>query len=136
MSATRDLRSNLSSDLFFYSEFTVNDTLTGFALDTADYDGGIMLSFAVPAYTDGSYTIEMYQSDNESMNGKVLLSSENLIGSIPVLTSVTNEGDSLETLGIVGTQRYVQANVEGTSITTGASILIMANKMHEILPVT
>jgi hypothetical protein len=138
MSATRDLRSNVNVDLVFYRQFLSNETHPSSILDTADYDGGIMFSFAVYKYVDGTYTTTIYESDDSAMSGATVVSTENLIGPISdlVFTSDTLEQGPMPAIGIVGTKRYVQARITSTAITTGAEITGIANKIPEILKAT
>jgi hypothetical protein len=138
MSATRDLRSNVNVDLVFYRQFLSNETHSGSILDTADYNGGVMFGFAVRQYADGTYTTTIYESDDSAMSGATVVSSENLIGSISdlVFTANTFPQGPMPTIGIVGTKRYVQARITSTSVTVGAEITGIANKIPEILKAT
>jgi hypothetical protein len=137
MTAVRDLKNNVDVDLNEYVEILANNSTAGTILDTADYDSGIMFCFAVPDYGDGTYSINMYESDDKSMTTEALIPDEKLIGSISdlVFTSVTNQGDPVKTLGIVGTKRYVRPVITSTSVATGATLFISINKVHEILPI-
>jgi hypothetical protein len=137
MTAVRDLKNNVDVDLSKYIEILADGSTTGTILDTADYDSGIMFCFAIPDYGDGTYSINMYESDHISMSTQTIIPDEKLIGSTSdlVFTSATSQGDAVKTLGIVGTKRYVRPIIASTGATTGATFFISINKVHEILPI-
>jgi hypothetical protein len=122
MSATRDLRSNIASDLHYYNEILSDGTSSGAILDTADYDSGIMFNFGVVDYGDGTYTVTIYESDDSGMSTSNPISSTSLIGSTSdlIFTSATGQGNPMNNVG---------------GVTTGAILYIGINKKHEILPV-
>ncbi|MGD9276243.1 MAG: hypothetical protein PVJ67_03670 [Candidatus Pacearchaeota archaeon] len=132
----RDMRSNVASDLGFYAAISTNTTTTGQIIDTADYDSGVMFSFAALAYTDGTYTPLITESDNSGMAGATQVPDTNLIGTeaAAALSAATTVGSSMTTLGIGNTKRYVQISIVSTGVTTGATITATTSKMPELKP--
>jgi hypothetical protein len=136
MSALRDIKNNIESDLAYYDSIVGNATLSGYILDTANHAGGIMFSFAAPEYTSGTYTIDFLRhSDDSGMAGAVDIPDNSIIGSKSdiVFTSKTNKGDSLLTLGIIGTKRYVQLKMAGSGTVT---LVVYTTKISEYLPIS
>lgn len=134
---TRDIRSDILQQLAFNGSITTNTTTNGVAIDTADYDLGVMFGFCSPVYTDGTYTPVLEQSDNSDMSGASDIPDSQLIGTEAnaVISALTQPGESLKTIGLIGTKRYIRVKIVSTSVTTGARITIFASKKGEVLPV-
>jgi hypothetical protein len=135
----RDLKNNIAADLGFYAVISSNTTTAGQIVDTANYDGGVMFSFAALAYTDGVYTPLLEESDDSGMSGAVTIPAARIIGLasavVTALGAATTLGAALATLGITWTKRYVRLSLVSTVVTTGATIVAMTHKVPEIKPV-
>jgi hypothetical protein len=137
MSELRDLKNNVESDLAFYAVLTSTDSEYGYILDTSHYGSGIMFSFGAPEYTSGNgFLNNLQHSDDSGMAGAVDIPDENIIGSKSDInfSAITAEGDSLKTLGIVGTKRYIRFRIEWGG-GGGGTILVITSKIPEYLPV-
>jgi hypothetical protein len=137
MSELRDLKNNLASDALDFKEILGDGATNSSILDTAHYDSGIMFSFACPDYGDGTYSFALYESDDSGMSGKTLVPADQIIGSLStiIFTSQTSIGDKLSSIGVIGSKRYLQMEVTASGVTTGATIVVVANKVPEYLPV-
>jgi hypothetical protein len=133
---SRDLRSNIASDLGFYAAITTDTTTAGQIVDTADYDSGIMFSFAAPVYSAGTFTPLIEESDDSGMAGATAVPDSSLIGTEAgaALSAQTAVGDSMTTLGIVCTKRYVRVSIVSTGTANG-TITATTSKMPELKPV-
>lgn len=132
-----DIRSNLETQMVFNATISSNTTTAGTIIDTANYDGGIMVSFAASAWTDGTYTPLLEESDDSGMSGAVAVSDDKLIGTeaAAALSAATSAGGLWKTIGFFSTLRYVRVSIVSTGVTTGASIIATATKLAEIMPV-
>jgi hypothetical protein len=135
--ATRDIRSNLEGQLVFNATVSSDTTTAGTIIDTADYDGGIKLDFIVSAYTDGTYTPLLQESDDSGMSGATDIPDAALIGTEAgaALSAVTADTEVLKSLGFFSNKRYVQVSLVSTAVTTGATLQVVAQKMPEVTPV-
>lgn len=132
----RDLKDNVAVDMNFYHKFTASNTHTGAVLDTAHYDSGIMFCFAAPVWVDGTYTPNLRESDTGTGDWSTI-PAEQLIGTIAdaTLSAATAEGDAMPTIGLLSTKRFVELEVEGTAVSSGATVVVTVNKMPELKPV-
>lgn len=135
--ATRDIRSNLEGQLVFNATVSSDTTTAGTIIDTADYDGGIKLDFIASAYTDGTYTPLLQESDDSGMAGATDIPDAALIGTEAgaALSAATADTEVLKSLGFFSNKRYVQVSLVSTAVTTGATLQVVAQKMPEVTPV-
>lgn len=132
----KDLASNLRPVLAMNANITTNTTTAGSIIDTANFDAGVMFDVMCPVYTDGTYTAALYHSDDSGMSGEVVVPTENLIESLPVLTAANVAGAVIQKVGIFGTLRYVRLKIVSTSVTSGARITSTVTMKGDILPVS
>jgi hypothetical protein len=136
----RDLRNNIRADLLAFGEITGSGITPGQIIDTVPYNSGIMFSLAAPIYADGEYSAFIEESDDPGMSDADTITDGDprLIGSTfdTKLTSQTNVGDKLGTLGVVGTKRYVQVSIVAAGVSSGATIVFISNLKPDILAVT
>lgn len=135
--ATRDIASDLSPWLALKATISSDTTTAGTAFDMSNYDPGYMFFIKATAYTDGTYTLNLQDSPDNSVwtavaTVKLILPED---GSAPALTEVTAAGDQLQRIGAFSTNRYVRASVVSTSTTSGASIEVYMAKKGELKPV-
>jgi len=133
---SRDLRSNIASDLGFYAVINSDTTTTGQIVDTADYDGGVMFSFAAIVYASGTFTPLIEEDDDPTMATATAVADSSLIGTEAdaALSAATAVGTSMTTLGVVCTKRYVRVSIVSTGTADG-TIVATTNKTPEIKPV-
>ncbi len=132
-----DIRSNLQTQMVFNAAISTNTTTAGTIMDTADYDGGMMISVAAQAWSDGTYVISLTESDDSAMSGAVAIADAKLIGTEAgiTLTAATVAGALMGTIGFFSTLRYVQVSFVSTGTSSGATIFATATKTPETLPV-
>ena len=134
--ATRDIASDLGPYLAQKATISSDTTTAGTAFDMANYDPGYMFFIKATAYTDGTYTLNLQDSPDNSVwtavPAKKLILPE---GAAPALTEVTAAGDQLQRIGAFSTDRYVRASVVSTSTTSGAAIEVYMVKKGELKPV-
>jgi hypothetical protein len=136
MSELRDIKNNIETDLAFYRQFTANGSWNGYILDTAHYESGIMFSFAVIDYTDGTYTVTIQESDDSGMSGATTVTSNNVIGSLSDLIFTADTGVPMVTIGIIGTKRYVRLKILLTGQTVpNTKMTVNTSKIPEYKPV-
>ncbi|MEV4974444.1 hypothetical protein [Streptomyces scopuliridis] len=105
-------------------------TATGTVVDRAD--GGLMyqdamVTIVTGAITDGTHTVDIKESDDNSTWSSV--ASSDLQGAEPALTS-SSGGSSTIDIGYKGTKRYLRVDVAVATATTGgvyAAVVTLAN---------
>ncbi len=134
--AVNDIRSNLKRTIVMSTVITTDTTtVTGTILDTANYELGLMFDALSPSYTDGTYTLQIVESDDSGMSGSTVVTGDKLIGPLPVVSAGIAQGTDLDTVGVISTKRYVRANVVSTATSSGATIEISATQKAENMPV-
>ena len=134
--AVKDIRSNVKQNLAFEPQVISTDTTTtGAILDTADFELGLMFAVNASAYTDGTYTLLIEESDDSGMSGAVAVTGDKLIGTLPALAAAVAEGDALETVGVISNLRFVRASIVSASTATGATIFVVSTQVAETMPV-
>lgn len=134
---TRDIRSNLISEIAFdVQAISTDTTTTGGIIDTANYDGGVMFTLLCSAYTDGTYTPLLYEDDASDMSTKTAVADANLIGTEAgaAVSAATTEGEVLTSLGAFGTKRYLRLDIVSTSTSSGATIGAIFTGSPEVKP--
>lgn len=134
--AVKDIRSNIEHVLMFTGNITTDTTTIGAILDTANFELGLMFSLTAIAYVDGTYTLELLESDDPGMAGAVPIAGDKLIGPLPVLSGVSIIGDRIQTVGIISNLRFVQGNIVSTGVSSGSNINIDALQKGESVPLT
>lgn len=138
--SVRDLKNNIETNLAAYEVITSPGFYSGQVVDTSHYDSGIMFSLSAPAYVDGEYSAVIDEADNPAMTDSDTITDgdSRLIGSTfdTKITSQTNVGDQLGTLGVVGTKRYVRISIAASDVSSGATVIFFTNLKPELLPVS
>lgn len=133
-----DIRSDLLPQAAFDNAFTTNTTVNGSAIDTADFDGGIVFTAYAPDgdFTDGTYTLSLEQDDNSGFSSATAVPSENLISDTPPITITAGDalGGTLVSLGAFGVERFLRLVVVSTGVSTGARVIATVHKKAEISP--
>jgi hypothetical protein len=111
----------------------------GQVIDTANYDSGIMFSLSAPVYSGGDFSALIEEADNPAMTDADIITNGDprLIGTTfdAQITAQTNVGDSLGTLGVVGTKRYVRISIVAEGVLSNATIVFFSSLKPELLPV-
>lgn len=133
--AVKDIRSNMEHVLILASSIATDTTTLGVILDTANFELGLMFSTTVIVYVDGTYTLELLESDDPAMVGAVSINGDKLIGALPSLSAESIPGETVQTVGVIGNLRYVQGNIVSVSTSSGANVNIDAFQKGELKPV-
>lgn len=134
----KDIRSDLVPEATLIEVISASTTTTGAIIDTAAYDGGIVMTLGVAKYTDGTYNFAFAESDASNMGSSNAIADANMIGTEAglVLSAVSADNAVLPSIGFVGTKRYIQVTVTSTAVTTGATVFGVAMKRPEVMPAT
>lgn len=133
--AVKDIRSNLLEIVALVRTIASIGTITGAILDTADFELGLMFSVNVTTFGAGeTVTLILEESDDSGMSGATVISGDQLIGTLPVLTAVVAEGATLETVGVISNKRFVRASIS-TVTTNSSTIVVTATQKAENMPV-
>ena len=130
-----DIKSDLLVLLAMIETITTDTTTSGDIIDTANFELGIMFAMAVANFTDGSYELQIFESDDDGMSGATVVSGDQLIGDLPTLVAATAGGAAQSTVGVISHLRYLQARIVSTITTVGADVVISATQKGETLPI-
>ena len=134
--AVKDIKSNLLQSLALVPGVIATDTTTAGAIfDTADNELGLMFGVNVSAYTDGTYTLLLEESDDSGMSGAVAITGDKLIGTLPAVSAAIASGATIPTVGVISNLRYVRASIVSSSTSTGATAEVIATQKAELMPV-
>lgn len=132
----KEIVSKLKSRLAMYGAISTNTNTDGAAIDCQGIQGGLMLAMSVLARTDGTYELQILESDDSGMAGATVVDSSQLYspdGDVsPAVSAADSEGDALVEVGVLFTKRYVAARVVSTSVTTGGTVAVFAVEAPDI----
>lgn len=131
----RDIRSDLEPKLAFLAIINSDTTTNGAIIDTEAYDLGIVFNFICTVFGVGTYTPVIEESADSGMSGANDVADANLVGTEAgaALSAVTAAGANLNSIGIVGTKRYVRVKIASVTSTT-TTIVATFNGAPEIVP--
>lgn len=134
--AIRDIKNNLTQFNGFSAVIATDTTTAGAIFDTADYELGFMVGLFAAAYTDGTYTVLIEESEDAGMSGAVTVSSDKIIGTLADLTvtAVAALGDVIPTVGVFSNLRYIRVSIVSVSTSTGATIILPVTEAAELVP--
>jgi len=135
--AVKDIRSDLlAKSAFDVQAISTDTTTTGAIIDTADFDSGVMFTLICSAYTDGTYTPLIEEGDAANLSDASAVADANLVGTEAgaALSAASAEGANLNTIGVVGTKRYIRLSIVSTSTSSGATVGAIFHGCPEILP--
>lgn len=92
-------------------------------IDTQGY-GALEFVLNVAARTDGTYTIALEHGDNSALSDAAAPDATDILGTLAATAIST--ANTVKRVGYVGNKRYVRANVVSTSVTTGATVGVLA----------
>ena len=114
--ASMDFKNNVLIAHSIAPAVRTNGTVNGTGVDLLGYEGAAMI-FHAGAWTDGSHTPSLQESDDNSSFSAV--AAADLHGSF---TAVTGSGqqNATQIVGYKGSKRYVRASLLTSGATTGA----------------
>lgn len=138
--AINDIESTLQPRTVLNDNITTNTTTNGSILDTADFELGLVFYLGTANFTDGSYELQLFESDDPAMAGAVQIVAPKILPTTNVANSITQSaavpgGGILQKIGAFSNLRYVQPRVISTGVTTGALISVIAVQKGELSPV-
>jgi hypothetical protein len=110
-----------------------NETNAGSIIDTADYDLGVYFLGVITAWVDGTHTLLIEEGDDSGLSDAATVATAKLIGALPAYTAIHANGDTVLSVGVHSTKRYVRASFVSTGVTTGATGSLFAVKGGELL---
>jgi hypothetical protein len=132
--AVRDQVTKMNGYQGNYDVITTDTTTVGATFDTADYELGFSVFLIAPAWTDGTYTLLLEESDDAGMAGAVTVPDVKLIGTFPAVAAATVDGIALGKVGVFSNLRYIRVSIVSTGTSSGATIATTVIKHGEYLP--
>ena len=132
--AVTDIRSDLIQSNALAAAITSDTTTAGAIFDTADNELGLMFSLLAHTYTDGTYTLLLEEDDVIGFGSSSVISGDQLIGTLPVVSAATASGAALGTVGVISNKRFVRASVVSASTSTGSDIVVSCTQSAEEMP--
>ena len=131
----REQATSQKVQLAMQAAISSDTTTVGGIIDTADLDAGLYFAMSAPVYTDGTYTMKIEDGDNSSLTDAADVATTQLVyGTLPALSAITADLDVMPKEGVHSTKRYVRISIVSTSVTTGATINVVAIGGVEVLP--
>jgi hypothetical protein len=105
---------------------TTDTTTVGETIDLAESEAN-SVAVAFGAYTDGTYQVKFFESDDSGMSGEVEITATGRVTGDLYNSAVTpSTGDVLE-YEIVKSLRYVRAKIVSASTTSGSLVSSVIN---------
>jgi hypothetical protein len=98
-------------------------TTAGNIIDTQGFNS-LTFILNVGTRTDGTYTLSIEHGDNAALSDTATPAADDLVGT--AAGTAISAAQTLKKLGYVGIKRYVRVNVVSTSVTTGATVSVVA----------
>lgn len=137
--SVKDIRSDIQQNIALTVAVTGNGTTNGFAIDTANFELGLMFNVLVNNFSDGSYAFTLEESVDSAFSSPVAIvdGSDKLIGTLAGLTATAASvsGAILNTIGVISNLQFVRLNVVATGASTGADIVSVVSQKGEVMPV-
>ena len=136
----RDIRNQLKPNVGFEPQVVNTDTTTvGEIIDTADFDGGVMLTHQV-TWTSGTFTPLIEESDSPTFaSGVTEVADTNLIGDVTTAqeaNAALTSAQLIASLGVVNNlKRYLRYSCV-SSLGANGVVGGMWHKDEEIAPIT
>ena len=122
--AVRDLQSNIKELLARnVAAISTNTTSAGNIIDTQGY-AGVMFTLFSGAYTDGTYTPLLEESDDSGLSASNAVADADLLpaGTGQEASAALTAANTISKIGYRGTKRYVRLSIVSTVVTTGATL--------------
>lgn len=107
---------------------STNTTTASNIIDTQGFDK-VTFVLVASAYTDGTYTPAVSESDDSGMSGENAVADADLTrteASAAVSAATTNATDAAGKIGYVGSKRYVTCDVVSAGTSSGATVGVLA----------
>lgn len=115
-----DLKNNVNAlNALNIQAISTSATVSGVSVDTKGYESA---TFAIQSgtLTDGTYTPEILESDNNSTFTAV--ADDFLIGTEANAVFVATDDNKVKTIGYAGKKRYVKITITSSGITSGGTL--------------
>lgn len=115
-------------------------TAFGAVIDTKDFDFDVCFVVGLSARTDGTFNVRLQMADDSGFTTNVeVVDRDHLVGQptggIVTLNAVSTAGTvDYKKLGVFANRRFVRMQVEGTGITSGATVDALVALGGEIVP--
>lgn len=137
--AIHDIQSDLQPIVAFAGDIGSDGDNDGAILDTADFELGLMFTLDIPVFVDGSYELQLFESDASDMSGATQIVAPRILptdsGNSITASAAVAQGSILGKIGAYANLRYVRARVVSTGVTTGATVRVIATQKGEVVPV-
>jgi len=134
----KDLTNNIEIRLAFNELITTNTTTFSTGIDISDFDGGFSFIGFGQAHMDGTYTVTLQDSPDNSVWTDIpseKLNDPSGTGEI-VIDSTQVFFDGLSRLGAFSTDAFVRAKIVSTGVSTGSDTTLYLLRVPEIMPAT
>ena len=124
----RDIKNDLETKVVLAQLINSDTTSVGAIIDTQGLDRGLLYTILSTSRTDGTYTPLIEEGDASNLSDASAVADANLIGTeaAAALSADTTDGTVLKSIGVIGTKRYLRLSIVSTSVTTGATIAVVA----------
>lgn len=105
-----------------------NTTTASNIIDTQGYDK-VTFVITATAYTDGTYTPAVSESDDSGMSGENAVADADLTkleSACAVTAATTQSVDASKKIGYLGVKRYVTCDIVSTGTSSGATVGVLA----------
>lgn len=102
-----------------------NTTVIGNIIDNKGF-GSVDIVLSAGVLTDGTYTLKIEHGDDASLSDASDVPAELIIGTLPALDT----DNSIGHVGIVSKKRYFRVSIISTSVSTGATVSVIATLGH------
>lgn len=137
----KDITSPFKQELGFTLQVISSDTTTtGAIIDVSDATMGVSYTLFSGAWTDGTYTPILFESDDSGMSGATAVADVDLLGQDPASSvapetqAVLDADDEIKKLGYRGSKRYIRLSIVSTATTTGSTIGAVVSKSVDVKP--
>ena len=122
---------------------SLNEIITGngatratIGFDTQGFDGGVFFATQVVVFTDGTYTLTVFEDDAANGAGATLVPNSKIIGdpAAAVVSAIIAENGVLPGLGVHSTKRYLFVEITAAGVTTGAQLVVTAVGTPNLTP--
>jgi hypothetical protein len=131
--AIKDNKSITDVVVIFNGTISSNGTYYTNSFDVSDYDNGITFAPYIIS-NGGQVNILNIQDSVDDVNFSNVF-SEQIIGELPSLTSPPLSSDIVNTIGVIGTERYVRLEFEVVNYSIDFTFFTYVNANPEVSPV-
>ena len=138
--AVHDIESVLQPRVALAATISSNTNTDGSIIDTANFEGGLLFTLDVTAFTDGAYELQLFESSASDMTGATQITSPNILPTTNTTNSISASaavaaGSILGKIGAYGNLRYVRPRIVSTGVSTGATVRVDVIQKGELTPV-